>query len=90
MRLDIADVERLTDPVTFGRGCEYAEQGAVGRVRCPPGAGKLPVGRVRVGAIETLYRKLRRCREHCKGHRLGAGRDALDAACHKGRHVVAR
>ncbi|MEU7811610.1 SWIM zinc finger family protein [Pseudonocardia sp. NPDC049154] len=33
MRLDITDVERLADPVTFGRGREYAEGGAVGRVR---------------------------------------------------------
>ncbi|NMH97821.1 SWIM zinc finger family protein [Pseudonocardia acidicola] len=33
MNLDITDVERLTDPVTFGRGREYAEGGAVGRVR---------------------------------------------------------
>ncbi|WP_433504818.1 SWIM zinc finger family protein [Pseudonocardia halophobica] len=32
-RLDIADVERLADPVTFGRGRDYAEGGAVGRVR---------------------------------------------------------
>lgn len=33
MFLGIADVERLADPVTFGRGREYAEGGAVGRVR---------------------------------------------------------
>ncbi|WP_269804385.1 hypothetical protein [Pseudonocardia kujensis] len=32
MHLDIADVEGLADPVTFGRGRDYAEGGAVGPV----------------------------------------------------------
>lgn len=69
--LDVIDVERKT------------RAGYVSKIEkhIRPELGKLPVGKVRVDTIETLYAKLRRCRDHCKGRKEIRHRTTREHVC---------
>ena len=55
--LEVIDIDRTT------------RTGYVGKIEkhIRPTVGKVAVGKVRADTIETLYAKLRRCRDHCAG-----------------------
>lgn len=68
---DVVDVERKTRAGYVSKIDEHIR----------PELGKLPVRKVRVDTIETLYAKLRRCRDHCKGRKEIRHRTTREHLC---------
>jgi hypothetical protein len=58
--LEVLDVERTTRTGYLGKIEKHIR----------PTIGRLPVGRVKVETVETLYARLRRCRDHCGGRKV--------------------
>ena len=80
--LEVIDVERTT------------RAGYVGKIEkhIRPTIGRLQVGRVQVETIETLYARLRRCRDHCRGQAFVQHRTAGEHVCdeHSARRKCAK
>ena len=57
--LEVLDVERTT------------RIGYVGKIEkhIRPTIGRIPVGKMKAETVETLYARLRRCRDHCNGQK---------------------
>jgi integrase len=80
--LEVIDVDRKT------------RTGYVGKIEkhIRPSLGRLPVGRVKVQTVETLYGQMRRCRDHCRGRKYVQHRTEREHLCdeHTTRRKCAR
>jgi integrase len=80
--LEVIDVERTT------------RIGYVGKIEkhVRPTIGRLAVGKIKAETVETLYARLRRCRDHCNGEKYIQHRTADEHVCdeHSARRKCAR
>lgn len=80
--LEVIDVERTT------------RTGYIGKIEkhIRPTIGRLPIGKVKAETVESLYARLRRCKEHCNGQKYIQHRTADEHVCdeHSARRKCAR